>query len=337
MKSLIIGVIVFLVVLAAIAGSAIAFGGPSDPSPMSSINNPFKNLDYSDLPAPSSFVARDRTRLAFRVYPPAGGNAKGSVVLVHGSSARGNSMHVMAKAFAAAGYAAYALDIRGHGESGVKGHIAYVGQLEDDLEDFMCSLKIAQPATLAGFSSGGGFVLRVAGSTRQKLFSNYLLLAPFISQDAPTYRPNSGGWVSVGLPRFIVVGLLNAAGVRAFNELPVTKFALNEEAKAILTSQYSFALAQNFRPERDYRANIRAVNQPLRVVAGQDDEAFYADQFAGVFKMEGKNVPVTLVPGIGHIPLTLEHAAVQAAVAAVKGMNEPDSTLSSNGQALAGR
>jgi non-heme chloroperoxidase len=323
MKSLTLAVVVSLVILAVIVGGAIAFGGPGNPPPMSSINNPFKNLDYSDLPAPSYFVARDGAKLTFRMYPSAGGDARGSVVLVHGSSARGSSMHVMAKAFAAAGYAAYALDIRGHGESGIKGHIAYVGQLEDDLEDFVRSVKTAQPTTLAGFSSGGGFVLRVAGSARQKLFSSYLLLSPFISQDAPTYRPDGGGWVRVGLPRLVAVALLNVVGVRVFNDLPVTKFALNEESKAILTSQYSFALAQNFRPERDYRANIRAAGQPLRVVAGQDDEVFYADQFAGVFRAEGKDVPVTLVPGIGHIPLTLEQAAVQAAVAAVRSMNEP--------------
>jgi len=166
-------------------------------------------------------------------------------------------------------------------------------------------------------------VLRFAGSVRQRLFSSYLLLSPFISQDAPTYRPNSGGWVSVGVPRLIAIAMLNAVGIRAFNDLPVTKFVLNDEAKGILTSQYSFALAQNFRPGRDYRANIRAVGQPLRIVAGQDDEVFYADQFAGVFKAEGKDVAVTLLPGIGHIQLTLEQDAVQAAVAAVRGMNEP--------------
>jgi pimeloyl-ACP methyl ester carboxylesterase len=213
--------------------------------------------------------------------------------------------------------------MRGHGGSGTKGHIAYVGQLEDDLEDFVNSVKPYKPATLVGFSSGGGFALRFAGSTRQKLFSSYLLLSPFISQEAPTYRPSSGGWVSVGLPRFVAITLLNAIGIRAFNDLPVTKFALNEEAKAILTPEYSFALAQNFRPQRDYRANIRAVNQPLRVVAGQDDEVFYAEHFAEVFRAEGKDVPVTLIPGIGHIPLTLEHDAVQPAVAAVRSMNEP--------------
>ena len=171
----------------------------------------------------------------------------------------------MAKGFAAAGYAAYALDIRGHGQSGVKGHIAYIGQLEDDIEDFVHAAKLAQPSTLVGFSSGGGFVLRFAGSARQKLFSDSLLLSPFISQDAVTSRPSSGGWVSVGVPRIIAISLLDSAGIRAFNDLPVTKFALAEEkAKAFLTPQYSFALAQNFRPERDYQANIREVRQPLR-------------------------------------------------------------------------
>jgi len=149
------------------------------------------------------------------------------------------------------------------------------------------------------------------------------LLSPFVSQDAPTYRPNSGGWVSVGVPRLVTIALFNAVGVHAFNGLTVTKFALDEEAKAFLTPQYSFALAQNFKPQSDYRANIRAVGQPLHVIAGQDDEVFYANQFATVFKAEGKDFPVTLLPSIGHIPLTLDPVAIRAAIAAVRTMNEP--------------
>jgi alpha-beta hydrolase superfamily lysophospholipase len=249
------------------------------------------------------------------------GNAKGSVVLIHGSSASGKSMHTMAKAFSAVGYTTYALDVRGHGESGTKGYIAYVGQLEDDLEDFAKASKPQQPATLAGFSSGGGFVLRFAGSARQQLFSNYLLMSPFIGQDSPTYRPNSGGWVSVGVPRLLAIGLLNAIGVHAFDKLPVNKYALNEEAKSFLTPEYSYALAQNFRPERDWRANIRAIQQPVSLVAGRDDEAFYTERFAEIFKAEGKDAHITLIPGIGHIALTLEPTAIQAAVSAVTSMN----------------
>ena len=222
---------------------------------------------------------------------------------------------------ATAGYAAYALDIRGHGQSGAKGHIAYIGQLEEDMEDFVRAIKLAQPSTLVGFSSGGGFVLRFAGSPRQELFSNYLLLSPWISQDAATLRPGSGGWATVGVPRIIAIAVLNGFGMHAFDDLPVVRFAVDERDKGLLTPQYSFALEQNFRPERDYQANIRAVRPPLRVLAGKNDEVFYADKFASVFKTAGKDVPVTLLPGIDHISLTLDQAALQAAISAVESMD----------------
>lgn len=195
MKRFLVTVFVVVPVLVAALGLAIALGGPGKaPPPMSSINDPFKNVDFSDLPEARYVTARDGGKLAFRAYPAGGDAVKGSVVLVHGSSASSSSMHLMAKGFAAAGYAAYTLDIRGHGKSGTKGHIAYIGHLEDDLEDFVHSTKLAQPSTLAGFSSGGGFVFRFAGSPRQELFSNYLLLSPWISQDAATLRPSNGGW-----------------------------------------------------------------------------------------------------------------------------------------------
>ena len=299
---------------------AIALGGPATPPAMPSINNPFKDIDHSNLPASERYVARDGQRLAFRRYaaaPEFHGAQRGSVVLVHGSSASSSSMHTLGQAFAAEGFGVYALDVRGHGESGAKGHIAYVGQLECDLEDFMTAVRPQQSVTLVGFSSGGGFVLRVASSEQRALFANYLLMAPFLGQDAPTSRPNSGGWVRVGVPRLVGVMMLKAIGIRLFDRLPVTRFALSDEARPLLTPEYSYALAQNFRPVRDYRASIRDISQPMRIVVGADDEAFVADRYAEVFAREAKDVPVTAVPGVGHIPLTLTPAGTRAAVAAV--------------------
>src|SRR5215470_3550332 len=122
----------------AISALAIIFGGPRTPPPMGSISDPFESVNFSDLPPLSSFTARDGTKLAYRFYPSAATTAgEGSVVLIHGSSATSSSMHPMAKALSAAGYRVYALDIRGHGASGRKGQIAYIGQLEDDLVDFL--------------------------------------------------------------------------------------------------------------------------------------------------------------------------------------------------------
>ena len=329
-RIILIPAVVLLLALGAIA-AAIALGGPGTPEPMRSINDPFKHVDYSDLPATRHFAARDGTRIVYRPYA-AQGAPRGSVLLVHGSSASSQSMHVLAKAFATAGYAAYSLDMRGHGASGRKGHIAYVGQLDDDVEDFMRAVQPVKPATLAGFSAGGGFVLRVAASARQTQFEHYLLMSPFISQDAPTYRPHSGGWVSVGVPRIVAIALLDALGVHAFNDLPVTRFALTESAKAFLTPEYSFALAQNFRPERDWRASIQRTRQPMALLAGADDEAFYAERFDAVFKAEGNALPVTLLPSIGHIGLTLESRAAAAAVAAVNRLSHLPETFAAGSQ-----
>lgn len=318
LRTLAITLIALVVVVALILAAAIAFGGPRPPSPMASINNPFKSVDFSGLPRLSHFKAKDGTSLAYRFYASSHQGSRGSVVLVHGSSASSNSMHVLATAFANAGLSAFALDIRGHGASGQKGQIDYVGQLEDDLEAFVRAVQPPKPSTLVGFSSGGGFVLRVAGSERQTEFGSYLLLSPFLSPDAPNYRPGSGGWVNVGVPRVIAISLLNAVGVRAFNRLPVTSFALSQEAKADLTPEYSFALATNFQPHRDYLADIRSAKQPCIVLAGTEDEAFLTEKLETIFRSQGKDWPIHLLPGIGHIPLTLDPAAVEAAVQAVQ-------------------
>jgi len=310
-----------LLILGAIA-AAIIFGGPKPLPPLAGINDPFKAVDFSDLPAARDYLAGDGASLYYRRYEPVGSPRPGSVVLVHGSAGSSNSMHLLAKAFAAAGYTAYSLDMRGHGASGPKGRIGYVGQLEDDLEWFMRKVAPPSPCTLAGFSSGGGFVLRFAGSARQGLFHDYLLLSPFLGVDAPTSPRGGSNWVSVGVPRYVGLSVLNAAGVTRFNDLPVLGFALSEEAKRFLTPEYSYALASNFQPLADYRQNIRAVARPCAVVAGIGDELFHTDKLESTFRALGKDWPVTLLPGVGHIALILDPAAARAAVAAVDRMRK---------------
>ncbi|MCP3892692.1 MAG: alpha/beta fold hydrolase [Desulfobulbaceae bacterium] len=315
---IILVILVIALILIGVFFLAITFGGPKQPPTMNSINEPFNSIDFSDMPEPVIHTARDGTTLAYRAYLAPDRTHQGSVILVHGSSASGASMHILAKEFAKSSFCAYALDIRGHGESSIKGKIDYIGQLEDDLEDFLRSIKPLQPTTLIGFSSGGGFALRFAASSRQRMFSNYVLLAPFMGQRAPTYRPNAGGWVNVGVMRSIAIAILNGFGINAFNDLPVIKFALNEEARTSLTPEYPFLLAQNFGPHRNYRSDVAAIEQPTQVIVGEKDEVFDAHQYLPVFDGAKMNIPVAVIPEIGHIDLTLDQAAIDIVIDKVK-------------------
>ena len=135
---------------------------------------------------------------------------------VHGSSGSSVAVHALAKALAARGVETYAPDIRGHGASGTRGDIAYVGQLEDDLADFVAEIRKANPTaplTLVGHSSGGGFALRIAASPIQNLFARTVLLSPYLGYDAPSSRKDAGGWASPDIPRIIAFSVLHRFGI----------------------------------------------------------------------------------------------------------------------------
>ena len=166
------------------------------PPELPSISQARGTVDFSALPAVERFQARDGTALGFRHYA-AGGPATGrAAIVVHGSSgSSGGTIHALSAALAARGVETWAVDIRDHGTSGTRGDIGYIGQLEDDLADFVALVRRTAPTaalTLVGHSSGGGFALRVAGSPIQHLFARSVLLAPYLGYNAPTSRPNRG-------------------------------------------------------------------------------------------------------------------------------------------------
>ena len=305
-------------VLALTIGLAIVLGGPTPPPPLKSISDPFRSVDFSGLPAVQGYRARDGTLLSYRLYSPMNDVRDTSVVLIHGSSASSKSLHPLAQRLSRAGFHAFALDIRGHADLAPKGQIAYIGQLEDDIEDFLATVHLPGHKVLLGFSSGGGFALRLAASPRGNQFDGYVLLAPFLSQDASTNRPASGGWASVGLPRILGLVALNGLGVTVFNHLPVIAFALPPEARKVLTPEYSYSLAMNFRPNRDYHADIASVARPMIVLVGENDEQFLPERFAPEFSVAKPPIPITIVPKLGHIELTLSPDAADYVVKAIE-------------------
>jgi len=132
-----IALLALVAILVLAVAAAITFGGPRRPAPMESVSDGFRAFDLMDLPPLQRFAARDGTELAYRAYAPVGTSKDACAVLIHGSASRSDRVHSLARAFARAGYAVLVPDVRGHGESGRKGCIGYIGQLEDDLEDLV--------------------------------------------------------------------------------------------------------------------------------------------------------------------------------------------------------
>src|SRR5258708_1674766 len=159
------------------------------PPEMRSVSESRHNVDLSNLPAVERFQARDGTMLGFRHYPASGPATGRGAIFIHGSSGSSATVnHAVSAALAVRGVETWAIDIRGHGASGTRGDIGYVGQLEDDLEDFGAVVRNSAPSvplTLIGHSAGGGFALRGAGAPIQNHFARFVLRAPYLGYDAP--------------------------------------------------------------------------------------------------------------------------------------------------------
>jgi alpha-beta hydrolase superfamily lysophospholipase len=306
-----------VVAIVALAG-VIAFGTAAPPPPMATVYDTVRRMDMSDLPAPQRYTARDGAALAYRAWP---GGSERVVILIHGSTASSRSMNPLAKALTAAGATVYAPDMRGHGESGRRGDIDYLGQLDDDLADFAGTIKPQHPGatfTLIGFSAGGGFTLRIAGGRYGDLFNRYILLAPYLGFDAPTSRPGGGGWATAYMPRAIGLAILSRAGMHSFEGLPIVAFARRPDPAEPLPT-YSFRLAFNFAPHRDFRGDFRATHKPMALLVGGDDDQMQAAQYAPLLQALRPDIPVQVVPGIGHLALTSDPAALAAIAAAFTG------------------
>ena len=316
-----IAAVLVLIAIAALA-AVIALDAPQTPATMKSVSDPFAGVDFSGVPPKQHYAARDGTALVYRAYP---GDPKRIVVLIHGSSGTTEGMHLVARDIRARGATVYALAMRGHDGTGRSGDIDYIGQLTDDLADFMAVLRPLHAGasfSLIGFSSGGGFVLRVIASPLETLFDRFIMISPALPPGAPTIRPDTGGWVSIALPRIIALSILNQIGINWFNGLPIIAFATSPTAPN-LTSVYSFRLAIGFGATRDYLAAIGRSTKPAALLVGGADELFYPDRFAPLFAPARSDMAVTIVPGVGHIGMTLAPDGVAAVRKAFLALTAP--------------
>lgn len=294
------------------------------------------SYEVMQLPAPpvERYAARDSAALAYRYFAPANVASPPDVVaiLIHGSGGSGLTMTVLGEALAQANVPAFVPDIRGQGLSGRRGDIDYIGQLENDLGDFVAVVRRKYPTArlvLVGHSAGGGFALRIAGQAAGRPFSKFILLAPVLGRMAGLNRPDAG-WARPDIPRIVALRVMNALGITAFNGATTVTFNSPPEAGDLLTRAWSYRMMSNFGPSGQtqlvgrpaYQLDAEQARAPIAVIAGSADEQFFAERYDDAFACLSRPVSVELAEGVSHMGILSDPRAVPIIVRAIRDLSE---------------
>ena len=290
-------------------GGAIIFGTSPPPPELTSISDPFKTVDFADLPPVRKLEVKHGSPIAYRVY---GEGAKGVTIAIHGSSALGASLHPLAKGLAAAGQAVYVPDLRGHGETGRRGDVDFLGQPDMDLMSLILLTQKEQPGkklTLLGFSLGSGFLIRFVGAYSVLQPDRTILLAPALGPEAASTRSaESARWAAAHVPRIIGLTILNFLGFAGLNELEAIRFAVPPNSERHQVASYTFRLYASLMP-LSYKRALGKTTAPVHVLIGGKDELFNADSMRASLAGINPKLDLTVVPGVDHVGLTLDPAA----------------------------
>jgi len=236
------------------------------------------------------------------------------VVMVHGSGWHGGQFDQLAWNLRDLAEIK-ALTLRGHGADPIRrGDLDYIGQFEDDLADLVGDTT--RPVVLLGHSSGGGLVIRAAGGPHGDLIDHAVLLAPYLHHTAPTFRENSGGWATPLLRRLIGLGMLNTVGIHALDHLTVMQFnmpkvILDGPQGHMATLAYTQRLNVSYAPRSDYLADVGKL-PPFLLIAGAEDEAFFANQYEPTMAPANSAGQYMLLDGVGHLDVVNAAATTDA-------------------------
>jgi pimeloyl-ACP methyl ester carboxylesterase len=310
-KRLSIGLGIFLGIILIISMLIILGTAPLPEKNKHDSTNPFNTVNFQSLPRVSTFSMPDRTSICYREYPS---HVNRIMLFIHGITGSSRNMHVIAEYMKRNNIAhGIALDMPGHGCSGKRGKLGYIGQLEDDIAEIIDILRVTYPGkriTMAGYSEGGGFAMRFAGSQYGNLVDSYIFLAPFLHESSPVNRPPAGGnenqEFSLYLPRYIGITLCNFFGITWFNNLTICEYRVPDVFTEDYTSTYSYNLLENFRPHKDYIGDIRNLKAKAVLFVGRDDKNYIAQKYIDELEKYTKRLSFEFLPQADHFDIVMD-------------------------------
>lgn len=210
------------------------------------------------------------------------------IIMVHGIAASLHDWDDLIPDLTKNGYASYALDLLGHGDSPKLASRAYrMEWLFEHFEHWVRSLRLTEPAILIGHSLGGYLALeyarRVSAWTR-----GLILINPFYSiSQLPlllrrTYRhPSLSGLVTGSLPEWVFRIVVDITSV-SMGHSSGALHALPERIRAQTALDYTRTAPGVYNipnTGEDLSDHLQSISRPALVVWGERDQTLAPSSF----------------------------------------------------------
>jgi acylglycerol lipase len=197
---------------------------------------------------------------------------RGVIAICHGVNSHGGQYLWVGEQFAAAGFAAYALDLRGRGKS--DGERFYVEHVADYVSDVTATIALAKsrhpglPVFLLGHSAGGvvsaTYVLENPSGVAGFICESFAFQVP-----APGFALAAIKGLSHIAPRLPALKLKNAD----FSRDPKAVEALNHDPLTANEAQPAITVAALVRADERLREEFPRITMPVLIMHGTADKA----------------------------------------------------------------
>ena len=231
------------------------------------------------------------------------------VIMVHGLAASLHDWDFLLPELAKAGYAGYALDLLGHGDSPKPDSRSYEMEwLSGHFEKWLNSLNLTEPAILIGHSLGGYLVLEYARRFPSRT-RGLILVDPFYAlSQLPaalrlTYRhPILSGIVAGRTPEWLFRVVIDFTSI-AMGHSTGALHSLPEEIRAQTALDYTRTAPGVYNLPNtgmDFTPYLSSISMPALVVWGEQDQTLtpssFSDLVTALPKARGEHIQA------GHVP-----------------------------------
>lgn len=218
-----------------------------------------------------TYAGKGGLKIFYRAWRPEG-TPKAVIVICHGVNSHGGQYIWPAEQFVKAGFAVYALDLRGRGRS--EGERYYVETVDDYVADVAGVIKIAKqrdpgmPVFLLGHSAGG-VTSAVYTLDNQKELAGFICESFAFQVPAPNFVLAAIKGLSHIAPRLPVLTLHN----KDFTRDPKALAALENDPLIAKEVQPAITVAALVRADERLHDSFEQITIPVLIMHGTDDKA----------------------------------------------------------------